>query len=155
MAHGTETVVGEVFNFGVLHLEWPNVLFIVVVFFTTMFFLNMWLFRPILRTIEARQAKVNKDNDGVKSLSATISASEEEYQAKLADVNEKIRVARQSALAEAKEAAGKILEQVKADSKQVLDAGNKEIAAERQSALDQVASLSEELAQLINAKVLA
>ncbi len=155
MAHGTEEVMGEVFNYGLLHLEWPNALFIVVVFFTTMFFLNMWLFKPILRTIEARQAKVNKDNDGVKSLAATIDASEKDYEAQLAEVNEKIRVARQAALAEAKEEAGKILEQVKAESMKTLDTANKEIAGERQSALDQVAGLSEDLAQLINAKVLA
>ncbi len=146
---------GEVFNFGLLHLEWTSALFVFVVFVITMFFLNILLFKPILRTLDARKAKLDANDDKVKGLNSTIESSEKDYKAKLSDVNEKIRLARQEALVSAKEEASKILEQVKASTSKKLDAAEKEITQDQKQAMDQVTGLSKDLAQLINAKVLA
>jgi F-type H+-transporting ATPase subunit b len=146
---------GEIFNFGMLHLEWPSALFVLVVFIITMFLLNNLLFKPILRTLDARKAKFDANNDKAKSLDSTIESSEKDYKEKRSDVNEKIRLARQKALVSAKEEASKILEQVKASTSEKLDAAEKEIAQDQKKAMDQVTELSKDLAQLINAKVLA
>jgi len=154
MEHGTK-VAGEVFNFGLLHLEWTTAAFVLVVFLITMILLNAWLFKPILRTLEGRQEKINKSDKKVNDLNVTVESSEKNYQEKLSDVNEKIRTARQEALKDAKEETNKILEQVKASTDATLVAAEKDLADDQKKAMDQVATLSKDLAQIINAKVLA
>lgn len=156
MEHGTVvTRPGQVFDFGLLHLEWTTALFIFVVFVITMFLLNTLLFKPILRTLEARQAGIDKNNDRVKGVSDTVEASEVKYQEQLSEVNKKIQASRLEALNSAKEEANKVLDQVKASTNEKLDAAGKELANDQKSAMDKVADLSNELAQIINAKVLA
>jgi len=156
MEHGTVvTRPGQVFDFGLLHLEWTTALFILVVFVITMFLLNTLLFKPIIRTLEARQAGIDKNKDKVKGVNETVESSEKNYQEKLAEVNAKIQAARLEALKIAKEAANKILEQVKASTSEKLDAAGKELADDQKKAMENVAGLSDELAQIINAKVLA
>jgi F-type H+-transporting ATPase subunit b len=154
MEHGTK-VAGEVFNFGLLHLEWTTALFVFIVFIITMIALNTLLFKPILRTLEGRQAGIDKNNDNVKGVNETVELSEKDYQVKLAEVNQKIHSARLEALNIAKEEANKILEQVKASTSEKLDAAGKELADDQKQAMEKVAGLSNELAQIINAKVLA
>ena len=156
MEHGSVvTRPGQVFDFGLLHLEWTTALFILVVFVITMFLLNTLLFKPIIRTLEARQAGIDKNNDKVKGGNETVESSEKNYQEKLADVNTKIQASRLEALKIAKEEANKILEQVKASTSEKLDAAGKELADDQKKAMENVAGLSDELAQIINAKVLA
>ena len=156
MEHGSVvTRPGQVFDFGLLHLEWTTALFILVVFVITMFLLNTLLFKPIIRTLEARQAGIDKNNDKVKGVNETVESSEKNYQEKLADVNTKIQASRLEALKIAKEEANKILEQVKASTSEKLDAAGKELADDQKKAMDKVAGLSDVLAQIINAKVLA
>mgnify|MGYP005629943753 FL=1 len=156
MEHGSVvTRPGQVFDFGLLHLEWTTALFILVVFVITMFLLNTLLFKPIIRTLEARQAGIDKNNDKVKGVNETVESSEKNYQEKLADVNTKIQASRLEALKIAKEEANKILEQVKASTREKLDAAGKELADDQKKAMENVAGLSDELAQIINAKVLA
>ncbi|MBT4287978.1 ATP synthase F0 subunit B [Candidatus Falkowbacteria bacterium] len=156
MEHGSVvTRPGQVFDFGLLHLEWTTALFILVVFVITMFLLNTLLFKPIIRTLEARQAGIDKNNDKVKGVNETVESSEKNYQEKLADVNTKIQASRLEALKIAKEEANKILEQVKASTSEKLDAAGKELADDQKKAMENVAGLSDELAQIINAKVLA
>ena len=120
-----------------------------------MFLLNTLLFKPIIRTLEARQAGIDKNNDKVKGVNETVESSEKNYQEKLADVNTKIQASRLEALKIAKEEANKILEQVKASTSEKLDAAGKELADDQKKAMENVAGLSDELAQIINAKVLA
>lgn len=146
---------GQLFDFGLLHLEWTTALFILVVFVITMFLLNTLLFKPIIRTLEARQAGIDKNNDKVKGVNETVESSEKSYQEKLTDVNNKIQASRLEALKIAKEEANKILEQVKASTSEKLDAAGKELADDQKKAMENVAGLSDELAQIINAKVLA
>ena len=156
MEHGSVvTRPGQVFDFGLLHLEWTTALFILVVFVITMFLLNTLLFKPIIRTLEARQAGIDKNNDKVKGVNETVESSEKNYQEKLADVNTKIQASRLEALKIAKEEANKILEQVKASTSEKLDGAGKELADDQKKAMENVAGLSDELAQIINAKVLA
>jgi len=55
-----------VFDFGILSLEWPTLLFGIVVFLIVLFFFNLWLFRPILANLQMRKKFVEgleKEND--------------------------------------------------------------------------------------------
>ncbi len=156
MEHKTaEVVTGEVFNYGLLHLEWTTALFIFIVFIITMFCLNTLLFKPIIRTLDARKAKVDKDNEEVKRLTDTIETSKNNYQEKLNAINEKIRATRKEALQEAKEQASKKFENVKSQADKNVTMASKELANSKSIALDQVAKLSQNLARVIHAKVLS
>ncbi len=46
-----------IFNFGLLHLEWTNALFVLVVFSLLVISLHFLLFKPVLRTI------INRENN--------------------------------------------------------------------------------------------
>ena len=45
----------SIFDFGLLHLEWTNVIFTLVVFSASIFLLHILLFRPVIRTIQNRE----------------------------------------------------------------------------------------------------
>lgn len=147
--------IGEVFNFGMLHLEWPTALFILVVFSVTAFMLNTLLFKPILRTLEARESEVEKNRNQSGNLSKTLVTTEQDYQAKLSDVRTKIQESRQQSIEDASKTARETIEAAKNAIAQKLENAEKELAEERSNALAEAASLTGELAQLIRAKVLA
>ena len=44
-----------IFNFGLLHLEWTNALFVLTVFSVLVFLLHFLLFKPVLRTVLNRK----------------------------------------------------------------------------------------------------
>lgn len=154
MAHGSARI-GEVFNFGMLHFEWPTALFILVVFVVTMIVLNTLLFKPILRTLEARQSQIDNNLKQTDELAASIEKSECDYETQLADVREKIQQTRQSALDEAMEKSKQIIGETKESIADKLAEAGTELNKERENALKEAASLTEGLAQLIKTKLLA
>ncbi|MBU2645679.1 ATP synthase F0 subunit B [bacterium] len=154
MEHGSARI-GEIFDFGMLHLEWPTALFILIVFVLTMILLNSLLFKPILRTLEARQSAIDKNISETEGLSASIEKSDQDYERRLADVREKIQQVRQSALNEALENSKQVIGKTKDTIATKLEEAHKELEKEREDALKEAASLTESLAQLIKSKVLA
>ena len=154
MAQGTPPT-GEVFNFGLLHLEWTTALFVLVVFVITTYLLNILLFKPILRTLDARQSKLDRNSEKVADLQTAVEATEKEYGDKLSDISENIRLARHEALQSAKAEANRILEQAKEATSEKLEVAGKEIAKDREQAVNQVATLAKSLARLIETKALA
>jgi len=154
MEHGSARI-GEIFNFGMLHLEWPTALFILVVFVVTMILLNALLFKPIISTLETRESKVNDHLKQTNDLSSSIEKSESDYKAKLSDVREKIQQSRQSSLNEALEFSQKVIGDTKETIAAKLEEAEKELEKERASALEEASSLTEGLAQMIKSRVLA
>lgn len=154
MEHGSVRI-GEVFNFGMLHLEWPTALFILIVFVVTMVLLNSLLFKPILRTLEARQSRIDKNTNDTNSVLAESEKSERDYESKLVEVREKIQQTRQTSLDEALEISQRILGNTKDTIAVKLEEAEKELVKERVNAMKEAASLTEGLAQLIKTKVLA
>ena len=154
MEHGSARI-GEVFNFGMLHLEWPTALFILIVFVVTMILLNSLLFKPVLRTLEARQSGIDKNTEETKNLAAASEKSESDYESKLVDVKEKIQQARQSSFDEALENSKRIIEEAREAIANKLTDAEKELVIERDNAMKEAATLTEGLAKLIKSKVLA
>ena len=60
------------------------------IFVALMIFLHFFLFKPVLRVIDARQAKVEGTFAGAEDLQAKAATSKEEYQAKLKVAKEKL-----------------------------------------------------------------
>ncbi|MBT3227326.1 MAG: ATP synthase F0 subunit B [Deltaproteobacteria bacterium] len=154
MEHGSARI-GEIFDFGMLHLEWTTALFILVVFVVTIIFLNSLLFKPVLRTLELRQSGIDKSTQETEALTSSCAKAESNYESKLIDVREKIQLARQSSLDEALENSRRIIGETKDTIAAKLEEAEKELIQERENALREAASLTEGLAQLIKSKVLA
>ena len=154
MEHGSAKI-GEVFNFGMLHLEWPTALFVFILFILTMIVLNSLLFKPILKTLEGRQSKLDQNKKETENVSETLEFSEQDYQAKLADMRETIQKSHQEAINEALSKANQMVEKAKESVASKLSEASKELEAERSSALKDASSLTKELSQIIKSKVLA
>ena len=126
-----------------------------VVFIITMILLNQFLFKPILRTLEARQAKVDKNNSRSSELVASIESSEKDYQKSLAEVNETIRHARQEALQKAKDHANSVLTKVKEEAAVKIESAQADLAKNKDAALIEAETLSKELAEAITKNIIA
>ncbi len=147
--------IGEVFNFGMLHLEWPTALFVLCCFVLTVIVLNTMLFKPIIRTLEARQSDLDKNKGDAKDLAQTVEKSEQDYQDKLSEMKVSIQQSRQEALDAAMTSAKSMVEDAKSSVSNKLEESTKEMEQERTNALKEAASLTSELSQLIKSKVLA
>lgn len=138
-----------------LHLEWPTALFVFCCFILTMIVLNSMLFKPILRTLESRQSKLDKNKEESKDLTHTIEKSEQDYQGKLSEMKETIQQSRQEALDEAMKKANQLINNAKSAISSKLEDSEKALEQERSNALKDAAALTGELSQLIKSKVLA
>ena len=146
--------MGEIFNFGVLHLEWPTALFIFVVFSLTMLILNTMLFKPVLRSIEGRQSILDKRSGRLEEISKTLTDFQDELQAKSKATYEELGKHYQEAhAASASEAAG-IISAAKETAQKAFDKSFAEIDEEKNKALKEAETLSATLAGLIHKKVL-
>jgi F-type H+-transporting ATPase subunit b len=146
--------VGELFNYGVLHMEWPTALFIFVVFMITMFLLNRLLFVPIIRTLEAREAKAEKNKAKVDSLEQKIIISEKGYQEKVDSLHKKLLSFRQQALNEATEESKAIILEARQRTEKRLANAEQDISTAKAEALSEATQLTGNLAKLINLKAI-
>ena len=81
-----------IFNFGLLHLEWTNALFVLTVFSVLVFLLHFLLFKPVLRTVLNREKNQGSSEKEILQLQAekeqTIQKTQEvEKQAKSRNVS--------------------------------------------------------------------
>ena len=144
--------IGEVFNFGVLHLEWPTALFIFVVFIITMILLNFLLFRPIIRTIENRENIGDKNQDTILNLNAAINAAKETYHSKLNKTQQEIQASYKEAVAQATKEAGKIITQANAEAEHKLNLAANGLQKEKEDAINAAKELIPTLANAIQDK---
>lgn len=61
-----------IFNFGLLHLEWTNALFVLIVFSICAFFMNALLFKPVIRTLNNRIQWKGAGSDKIEHLQKNI-----------------------------------------------------------------------------------
>ncbi|MDH5559378.1 MAG: ATP synthase F0 subunit B [Deltaproteobacteria bacterium] len=144
--------IGEIFNFGVLHLEWPTALYIFVVFLITMFLLNTWLFKPILRTLENRRKVNDKNLETIKNLSTAIDASRETYLSKLEKTQKEILGEQQRGIETASRQAKEILDAARKISDEKIEEAFAEIRREKEDALVLAKKLTQDLAESIQKK---
>ena len=97
------------------------------IFVALMVFLHFFLFKPVLRVVDARQAKVEGTFAGAKELQAKADSDQVEYQAKLANSKEKM-FARTAAI---RESAAK-------ESKALMEKAREEALAQVESTKERV-----------------
>ena len=146
--------IGEIFNFGALHLEWTTALYIFVVFIVTMTLMNLLLFRPLVRTLEGRESLLDSGSAEIeaaeKELETAIAAFAKKQMSTLEEIGKMIQTAQESAKAEAT----KVTDAAAAKAQETLKSASTELTADREEALAQAGPLSQELSKLIQNKVL-
>ena len=145
---------GAIFDYGVLHMEWPTVVFALVVFLITMILLNLLLFKPVVRTIEARAGILNQGNDRLDEIEKAVADAKAQLAAKQASLIEEVSSSYQAAMSDAQKQASSLTEAAKKEAEQKLSDAAQEIDKESTAALDEAKGLAKNLAGMIQTKVL-
>ncbi|OGG96487.1 MAG: hypothetical protein A2508_06730 [Candidatus Lambdaproteobacteria bacterium RIFOXYD12_FULL_49_8] len=146
---------GEVFNFGVLHMEWPTALFILVVFVVTLVLLNLLLLKPLVSTLESRKAVMAGGNERLEDTKNELKNLQAHYEEALKAGQKKNEEAHKKALSEALAEAAQLTDMAKEKSQKVIEQAEVEIANELKSALAEAKDLAGGLAGMIQTKALA
>ena len=144
-----------IFDFGLLHLEWPNALFVFVVFAITTIGLHFFLFNPILHTIKNRknmqqnqQSKINNIKKEIESLEFGIIEKKREFDAKLSKH-------RKQNIEEANLQAERIINDSRQDSQQRLAKFEKTIAGDIKIHNEYIKQITPEIKRAIVNKILS
>lgn len=143
----------EIFDFNVLHMQLNTSLFVLALVFIVMFFLNTWLFKPVLRTMDRRRAHLDELNAAAEQHHGEIADLTREYETKLERVRAEVAQVRQEARKETQQAVEEILykarQEADAHLRQALEALQGEIGQAREQLADAAGDLAEKAANRI------
>ena len=129
-----------------------NVTFLIQwgIFIALMIFLHFYLFKPVLRVIDARQAKVEGTFAGAKEMRAQATRNQDDYQARLAASKEALfartLAIREEAAKESRELMEKAREEAMAQVAATKDRVRQDIEVVRKELVANVDSLAREIA---------
>jgi len=146
--------VGEVFNFGVLHMEWPTAVFILVVFVITMILLNTLLFKPILNTLDARAKDSEKGAGRLTKIELDLADLEKGYQVKLNKYRDEMQSHREEVIGGARKEFEAIVGKSEKESAEIMSRAEESLASEFKQAMDEAMPIATTLSEEISAKVL-
>jgi len=144
----------EVFDFQILHLQLNTPLFIFVLLLIVMLALNYLLFRPILRTLDGRQAEYERLAKQAESQRAELAALTEQYKRDLDRVRGEVEVVRQQAHAASQKAQGEVLEKARKDAEAALQTALAELKTDVDAARKSLGRTARQLAEQTAERVL-
>lgn len=152
----TSSYVIEFFDFDVLHLQLNTPLFILVLVAIVMFFLNFWLFRPVLDTLDARRAHLEELGAATERNKGEIARLADEYEQKLEQARAEVALVRQDSRRETQEAVQAILykarQEADAELRAALDLLQTEVARAKTELSGAAPGLAEKTAsRIVNA----
>ena len=148
------TRVGEVFNYGLFHLEWTTALFIFVVFIITMFFMNILLFKPLVRTLDGREALLGSGEEKLDEINKSLADAKAGYEKKQLETLEAISAKVHAVSSEAKADAAIITEAAEKKALETLGNATKALEKEAAAAQQEAKTIVVELSSHIQKKVL-
>ena len=102
-----------IFNFGLLHLEWTNALFVLTVFSVLVLLLHFLLFKPVLRTVLNREKNQGSSEKEILQLQAEKEQTIQKTQEVEKQANLEMSLYRASQLKQTKEKLDRILNEKK------------------------------------------
>ena len=102
-----------IFNFGLLHLEWTNALFVLTVFSVLVFLLHFLLFKPVLRTVLNREKNQGSSEKEILQLQAEKEQTIQKTQEVEKQANLEMSLYRATQLKQTKEKLDRILNEKK------------------------------------------
>ncbi len=118
-----------------MHFDWWTLALQTVNFAVLVWLLHRFLYKPVLRMIDARKADVQKQYDEAKATEDKAKASFAAIQAERAGIAAEREAALKAAAAQAQEAAQARRAQAEREAQALLDAARKTLAREREHAL--------------------
>ena len=142
-----------IFNFGLLHLEWTNALFVLTVFSVLVFLLHFLLFKPVLRTVLNREKNQGSSEKEILQLQAEKEQTIQKTQEVEKQANLEMSLYRATQLKQTKEKLDRILN----EKKMQLEKKSQEVRLEYQknfkSIEENIESLSDEMVEELKIKV--
>ena len=124
----------SIFDFGLLHLEWTNVIFTLVVFSASIFLLHILLFRPVIRTIQNRENYQGSGENKIIELQNSIDNAAAEIISLQKNSSKTMLDYRAKQMQEVKQIADRIIQNVR----KKLDAENQEFRHQLKLEIDQL-----------------
>ena len=144
----------RIFDYGVLHLELNTALFILALFLTVTFVLNWMLFRPVLRTLDARAALVSGVREDNARKQAELDRLTREYETRMDEIRAELDKFRQEARRETGRQVEAIVGRARQDAEQRLAQVMGELDREIQRVRGEVLGGAAQLAQHITQRIL-
>ena len=142
-----------IFNFGLLHLEWTNALFVLTVFSVLVFLLHFLLFKPVLRTVLNREKNQGSSEKEILQLQVEKEQTIQKTQEVEKQANLEMSLYRATQLKQTKEKLDRILN----EKKMQLEKKSQEVRLEYQknfkSIEENIESLSDEMVEELKIKV--
>ena len=142
-----------IFNFGLLHLEWTNALFVLTVFSVLVLLLHFLLFKPVLRTVLNREKNQGSSEKEILQLQAEKEQTIQKTQEVEKQANLEMSLYRATQLKQTKEKLDRILN----EKKMQLEKKSQEVRLEYQknfkSIEENIESLSDEMVEELKIKV--
>lgn len=142
-----------IFNFGLLHLEWTNALFVLTVFSVLVLLLHFLLFKPVLRTVLNREKNQGSSEKEILQLQVEKEQTIQKTQEVEKQANLEMSLYRATQLKQTKEKLDRILN----EKKMQLEKKSQEVRLEYQknfkSIEENIESLSDEMVEELKIKV--
>jgi F-type H+-transporting ATPase subunit b len=143
-----------IFDYGVLHLELNTAIFILALFAIVTLLLNMLLFRPVLRTLDARAALVTGVRDDNARKQAEIDRLTREYETRMDEIRAELDRFRQDARRDTAREVEAILSRARESAEQKLSKAMGELEAELGTVRSDVLGTAGDLARHISQRIL-
>ena len=137
----------EVFDFQILHLQLNTPLFIFALLLIVMLALNFLLFRPVLRTLDGRQAEFDRLAKQAEAQRTELAALTEQYRRDLDRVRGEVETVRQQAHATSQKAQTSVLEKARADADKELQTALADLKSEVDAARKSLGRTARQLAE--------
>jgi F0F1-type ATP synthase membrane subunit b/b' len=145
----------EIFDFQILHLQLNTPLFILALLLIVMASLHVLLFRPVLRTLDGRQAELTKLDTETRQQQAELARLAEQYRKDLDQARAQVDQTRSQAHAEARKRYEELLDQARKAAGKELQAALAELQAEMKGAASQLSRAARTLAQQATQRMLS
>ncbi len=142
-----------IFNFGLLHLEWTNALFVLAVFSVLVVLLHFLLFKPVLRTVLNREKNQGSSEKDILQLQTEKEQTIQKIQEVEKQANLEMSFYRVAQLKKTKEKLDRILNEKKMQLEKENQKARLEYQKNFQSIEGDIESLSDEMVEELKIKV--
>lgn len=145
----------RLFDFGILHMELNTPLYVLGLVLIVMFFLNKWLFRPVLRTLDNRERALESLQETTANARGEVAKLAEGYAVNLAAVRTEVAAVRAEQNRKSQQEVEAILERARTLARAEFDAALGELEGEVALAKRELAASSRHLAEQVANRVVS
>ena len=138
-----------------MHLDWWTIALQTINFAVLVFLLHRFLYKPVLRLIDARKAEVQRQYDEAKAMEDKAKAHLAAVEAERAGINAERETLLKTAAAAAEKAAEARRQLAERDAQTLTDGTRKMLAAEREQALEEARRAALDLGSEFTRRLLA